>query len=297
MENIKDISVECLQIYPLKSGHEIDLESSSLTPCGLKNDRILVMITKKGHNLMTIRQYPTMYDIKVSIPDEAGIVTIEFPISKTDTQVFKIDLNDTKDKQILPHILIQAFYTDLQVVSNEQLEKALADYLGIEVLIASALKPRMCSDFDEPEKYTKEIKDTDSSYFADLAPLLITSVESLVQVNKWIEENGHEPIKMIRFRPNIVLNGGSEPFWEDKVYKIKIGSVVLRRIKDCTRCKLTTFDTDKKEFDKTNNPLNVLKVHRKNVWGEMVFGQNFAVDLSESGDNIIKVGDKVEIIE
>jgi uncharacterized protein YcbX len=299
MDKSNAIEVVNLMIFPLKSGHEIELQTSKVTPQGLENDRVLVMLKKEGIKFMTIRDYPLMYNIKTSTTEEPGIYSMQIPVGDDKFNNFEINTIATPDKQKFPKVMVQVNSTDVQIVSTEEIEKALYDYLNVEVYIASALGTRNCKDIPDPypQMYTKEIKDTDDTYFADLCPLLITSEESLEQVNKWIAEKGGEPVRMINFRPNIVLKGGSEPFWEDKVYKIKIGDVVYRRVKDCGRCKLSTFDPIKGEFSKDKYPLSVLKEHRKNEWDEMVFGQNFGVDLSETKSNVINVGDKVEIIE
>jgi uncharacterized protein YcbX len=77
--------------------------------------------------------------------------------------------------------------------------------------------------------------------FADGYPILVASAKSLAELNERLASRGHAPVTMNRFRPNVVLDG-MPPFDEDHVDTIDIGGVVLRLVKPCVRCKVTTTD-------------------------------------------------------
>ena len=267
-----EIKVSDLFIYPIKSSHEVNLTQSSITELGLKNDRILVVIHKTTHKFLTIRTHSKLYDIKVEILKKNSdntnkffsfdtkinifIPKEEFIGSQTNKQNFlnfEVDLEeillDSQTKTI-KNVKVWDIETEGYIIENEGLSVALNNYLQDEVLLICTNKPRKVSDYKQKHYFTEEYNSKDSTFFADLAPLLITTTESLDFLNKKLTDLGDEPVKMINFRPNLVLTGGNGEFWEDKVMKIKIGNVVLRRLKGCTRCKVTTFDTEKRSFNK-----------------------------------------------
>ena len=48
---------------------------------------------------------------------------------------------------------------------------------------------------------------------------------------------------MNRFRPNIVL-AGLEPYDEDHIDTLAVDGVVIKLVKPCARCQITTTDQD-----------------------------------------------------
>lgn len=62
------------------------------------------------------------------------------------------------------------------------------------------------------------------------------------------------------FRPNILIDGDNiPPYDEDKWDWMKIGDVVFRHVKPCTRCHLTTINPENGVRDKGEEPLKTLK--------------------------------------
>jgi uncharacterized protein YcbX len=121
--------------------------------------------------------------------------------------------------------------------------------------------------------------------FADGYPFLLTSQASLDDLNSRLPK----PLPITRFRPNLVIAGG-EAFQEDSWRKIKIGEVVFRVVKPCSRCEIINIDQQTGERDV--QPLDTLgsyRRHAKGIW----FGQNL---VQETLGNI-HIGDKVEILE
>jgi uncharacterized protein YcbX len=79
------------------------------------------------------------------------------------------------------------------------------------------------------------------TFFADGYPILVIGNASLCNLNDRLRVRGEAPLPMNRFRPNIVL-GGLPAFDEDHLDTVRIGGVVLRLVKPCTRCQVTTTD-------------------------------------------------------
>src|SRR5262249_12616167 len=67
--------------------------------------------------------------------------------------------------------------------------------------------------------------------FGDAYPVLVISRGSLEELNRRLPA----PLRMNRFRPNLVLDGCT-PFEEDRWRRIRVGGAILCLVKPCTRC-------------------------------------------------------------
>jgi uncharacterized protein YcbX len=110
----------------------------------------------------------------------------------------------------------------------------------------------------------------DRTAFSDGFPLLLISQPSLDDLNSRLVE----PLPMLRFRPNLVVEGCA-PYAEDDWRHIRIGDLPLRVVKPCSRCKITTVDPYTAETG--SEPLRTLASYRRQ--GKQVyFGQNLIHD-------------------
>lgn len=66
--------------------------------------------------------------------------------------------------------------------------------------------------------------------YADTSSFMVASESSMKDLNGRLKE----PVSMGWFRPNVVVRG-ARPFDEDDWAFLKIGDVVLRRVKPCER--------------------------------------------------------------
>jgi uncharacterized protein YcbX len=122
--------------------------------------------------------------------------------------------------------------------------------------------------------------------FADGYPLLLTNTASLARLGEWVGR----PLPMTRFRPNLVVET-DVPFAEDAWLgrRLQIGAVVLRVVKPCGRCIVTT--TDQETAEREREPLRTLARHR-NFDQRLVFGMNLVPDTVGS----VGVGDEVTLL-
>jgi len=157
---------------------------------------------------------------------------------------------------------------------------------------------RMCDNHDRtiPEEWMhKDMKQAQQLVsYADGFPFLLASEESLKEVNSRLP-SGVNPLPMLRFRPNFIIQGVDAGFEEDTWTKIKIGDNPFRVTKKCTRCKLTTVDFETGTFA-GDEPLRTLKTFRKGLLegkDEVCFGQNL---VQESYGGQVKVGQAIQII-
>jgi uncharacterized protein YcbX len=126
----------------------------------------------------------------------------------------------------------------------------------------------------------------DQVSFADAYPYLLISRGSLDDLNARLAK----PLPMDRFRPNLVV-AGCAPYAEDKWRRIRIGPVVFRLVKPCTRCAVTTIDQATGAHDGPE-PLRTLAGYRQ---GEG--GVRFGMNLIAEGDGEVRVGDEVVVVE
>jgi uncharacterized protein YcbX len=82
--------------------------------------------------------------------------------------------------------------------------------------------------------------------FADGYPILVIGAASLADLNARLSARGEPALPTNRFRPNLVL-AGLEAYEEDHLDTIETDGVVLRLVKPCTRCRVTTTDQDTAE--------------------------------------------------
>ena len=134
-------------------------------------------------------------------------------------------------------------------------------------------------------------EEDDRVSFADGYPLLLTTEASLTALGDWLLEAGDEPVPMTRFRPNLVV-AGARPWAEDDWLgrRLRIGDVVFRAAKSCSRCVVTTIDQETGERDR--QPLRALGRHRRHRDG-LLFGINLIPDIGAGQRALIRVGDEL----
>jgi uncharacterized protein YcbX len=125
--------------------------------------------------------------------------------------------------------------------------------------------------------------------FADGYPFLMISRESLAELNRRLPE----PVPMARFRPNIVIEDVAAHA-EDAMARFRFGAIVLRGVKLCTRCPVTTTDQQSGARDPHQQPLRTLSKYRHDyALKGVVFGQNCVIDAGVG--ETLRVGTAVTI--
>ena len=245
------VTISHLLRYPLKSCRGEFLRSSDITKKGLKHDRIWALFDAKGQ-VVTGRQHPQLLDIKIDIRDEKTTVILD------NRPQVSFDINmrsdESRDAKIFSYE-VQGYHV------SKEIDQWFSEYLekNVQLLYSENLKRPVL------EKHGGAHNDIVS--FADQAPILLLSEESLSDLNKRLPT----PITFHRFRPNIVVKG-CEPYEEDKWKNIRIGKVDFEVIQKCERCIFTTIDPKTKIKDSKREPLNTLSTYRKNESGGIDFG-------------------------
>ena len=120
------------------------------------------------------------------------------------------------------------------VDQGDELAELISSAVGKEVRVA-ALKETFTRSV--PLEEFAVIDGIDQSRFVDVAPILVTNVSSLDELNGRLEQQ----VPMNRFRPNVVIEGLAA-YQEDSVARLQGDGWELVRATHCERCATTCTD-------------------------------------------------------
>ncbi len=161
---------------------------------------------------------------------------------------------------------------------SEAIDQWLSDHLGFEVKLV--FMPDETRRLVNP-KYASH---GEIVHFADGYPLMLIGQSSLDDLNTRLEQN----VSMQRFRPNLVIKGGT-PFAEDHWKHLIIdGAIHLTQAKPCARCVMVNIDPQTGE--KGTEVLKTLANYRK-TGHKVMFGQNLLIRRA----GLLREGTEVEI--
>jgi len=262
------LQVSGLSIYPVKSCSGINITTSMVEDFGLQGDRRWMVVDENGV-MLTQRKISSMCLVKVETSNN-GIVLMHSKMQTLNVEV------PYSGNQVLAKV-----WSD-QCLSFDAGDKAanwLSEILGTHcrlVYFPDDSYRQVDLDFAEQG---------DKTAFSDGFPLLLISQASLDELNSRLVQ----PVSMNRFRPNIVVEG-CEPFAEDSWKKIKIGNILYRIVKPCSRCVIPSINLETAEREK--EPTKTLLTYRKKN-NKIFFGQNVIAEAQGE----ISVGMEIEIIE
>jgi uncharacterized protein YcbX len=268
---------ECI-IYPLKSGAGISVDHAIVTPRGLNNDRLFVLVDNNG-NFINQRSTHKMATIHSEI-DESGI-TFSAP-GKTPLAVTPSAFTD----QIIPVSIWNK--AGEGYAADREVNEWFSSYLDKAVRLL-----RMNDEFHRrPDPKFSQTGDEVS--FADGYPILVASNSSFQALAPYFNES----VSINRFRPNLILDG-SEPFAEDVWQRIRVGSVELEIVKHCERCVMINVDPDTGTMPPDASVTPVMGKYRLGLAqnGDGKRAMLFAENAIPRSTGVINAGDSVEILE
>ncbi|XP_060079587.1 mitochondrial amidoxime-reducing component 1-like [Ylistrum balloti] len=274
-----------LNVFPTKSLGGLRVDSAECTTTGLTyqgvTDRHWAVAASNGV-YVTQRQIPKMALISTSLQednmllDAPGMPTLNIPINPKQgpkTWVSKIKIKEEWSSSL-----------DLGDEAATWMDKFLGK-TGLRVHFSSPeMDKRDASNVTKLwEHYAKK---GDKLAFSDYCGYMLMSSASLKELNKRLAE----PVTMLNFRANIVVDGCAA-FDEDDWDEVKIGNASFRNIDACTRCILVTVDPFKGVKSKDEEPLTTLKKFRlKPPYGpKPCLGIHLAMDSKDT----ISVGDAI----
>ena len=246
------VTVEELNIYPLKSGRGIGKTSVLVAATGFEWDRNW-MFTDTAGSFISQRTHPKLACIEPELSDTAltlrapGLPPLTLPLEplgeSIDVKVWKDQCAGLDQGDRASAWASSAVGAPLRLVRVVEAPRRMAD-------------PKFAGPRENPLA------------FADGFPILVCNRASLDSLNARMPE----PIPMERFRPNLVLDG-LPPFAEDRIASLRVGAVTFSLVKPCTRCIITS--TDQRTGARSTNPLPVLRKFRfdRTLLG-VTFGEN-----------------------
>jgi hypothetical protein len=211
------MTVTALRRYPVKSMLGEDLETAVVTEAGLEGDRAVAVIDRSTGNVATAK-HPALWRGLLAFSGHwnDGAPSITLPEGTT------VAADDPAAGQILSELLGR----DVEL-STSRPDGARVGRPDPEDVIAAG------DDADVPFQVLEIGRGTPGSNFVDFAPVHLITTATLEAVG----------MEMIRYRPNLVLDTGDEPFaendWTDR--EITIGPVRLSVIVPTPRCAVPTL--------------------------------------------------------
>jgi uncharacterized protein YcbX len=268
------VRIASLHVHPVKSCAGTAVDAAQITSTGLRADRGWMVVDPEGL-FITQRQFPRMALIRPSLRDDAltlscpGLPALHAPqagerrrVRVWDDEVSAFDLGDEAARW-----LHQALGRPLRLVRFDPAQRRLSS-----------------------RRWTGELEA--ENLFSDGFPVLVASTAGLAELNRRLGERGHAPVRMERFRPNLVIDGLEDANGEDFIDELRFhtpdGPVTLRLVKPCVRCTIPSIDPATGE--QGSEPGDTLAGYRADsrMQGGITFGMNAVI--VEGAGRTLRVG-------
>lgn len=257
-------TLHALYVHPVKSCAGIGVPSSALLETGLDLDRAWMLVDERGE-FVTQRELPRLALIRPALrPND---IVLRAP------------------GMLALHLALDRVESPLNVhVGDDWVPAWDMGSLAAQWCSDFAGRPLRLVRFDPEHRRLSDRRWTGAheaqTAFADGFALLVTSTASLAELNRRLQQRGAAPVEMVRFRPNLVLDG-IDAHVEDHLERLEIdtpqGTVRLELVKPCERCTIPGVDplTGEQGFE----VIDALAAYRSDprVGGAATFGMNAIV--------------------
>ena len=219
-------------IYPVKSCAALSVEHAQVTATGLAYDRDWMIVDQDGL-FLTQRQVPHLCWISPSL--DGNTLTLNAP----GVGALQVPLDAEGSAR-----QVQVWRDTVEAIDmGRDAQQWLDEYLQIPGKQFSLVR------FSERGVRTSDLTWTRGTpypnHFSDGFAINVLSQRAMVELNERLAEQGHEPVDVLRFRPNMVLEG-LEAHEEDDVEALSIdtvaGPIVIKLVKPCPRCPVPNID-------------------------------------------------------
>ena len=262
------IKLSEIAIYPIKSTAQLSLPEAQMGPFGFDMDRRWMLIDEAG-TMLTQRKHPRMCLIHAQ-PEGNQLL-----VGAAGMPPLNVARQNTSN-------LIKATVWD-DTCNAYDCGKEAADWFS-----SFLNTPVRLVEFPENEIRQVDLQYAnkgDKTAFSDGFPYLLISQASLDDLNQRLQT----AVEMKRFRPNLVVQGNAA-FEEDNWKKIRIGSVIFRLVKPCSRCSIPSIDPQTAE--RSAEVVRTLAEYRMQD-NKILFGQNL---IAESTGKL-QPGMEIEVLE
>ncbi|XP_067012648.1 mitochondrial amidoxime-reducing component 1 [Anabrus simplex] len=244
--------------FPIKSCAVVKLQSAECEVLGLRDgymrDRVFMVINQEG-KFITSRQEPEMIRITPKIEGDKLILAAPGMEQRITINMTSLPKFPKRKAKIWEH------FVEVIDCGDE-----VADWLSRYLTNGPKLKPRLVyyprpdatRDVRPPNKVFHKLQQKDVGAFPDASSFNMIVQESVDDLNTRLSK----PVTPLSFRPNFVMRG-AKAYEEDSWDYVRIGDVVFRNVKPCTRCILTTVDPETGVKDEKMEPLKTLKSYRQ----------------------------------
>jgi uncharacterized protein YcbX len=258
-----------LFVYPVKSMKGIPANRSVLTEAGLLHDRRWMVVNGDGR-FVTQRNQPRLALVETRLESHGVVLSLDghgsVAISFESAGGARVQTKVWKDS-------VEAVDEGSEIA--DWLTRALGAREPLRIV-------RMAPGFRRRLTQAERFGENTTTQFADTAPFLVANEASLEALNRDLESNGHKPVPMNRFRPNIVLRGPG-PFSEHQTAALTGDGWRLAMVDHSKRCIVTTIDQETAERNPAHEPFQTLR--RINPApgpkGEPAFAQNATLEIGE----------------
>ncbi|MFC5234857.1 MOSC domain-containing protein [Pseudonocardia zijingensis] len=249
--------VVALRTYPVKGCAGTALTSAFLGPAGIAHDRTFMVVDEHGV-FRSQRREPLLATIRPEVLDEGRTLVLRAP--GVDALRLAVDIDG-------PRSAVEMFRTPYRGIDQgDAVARWLTHVLGVPSrLVRVPPEQDRVTDGETPGR----------AAYADSGAVLLAGHASWAELDRRIAERGGRAVAMERFRPNVVVDGWTEPHVEDRVRGFTVGDAELAFAKQAIRCAVTTVDQDTGERVGPE-PLRTLADYRR-VTGGVVFGVKFSV--------------------
>ncbi|MDJ0899773.1 MAG: MOSC N-terminal beta barrel domain-containing protein [Xenococcus sp. MO_188.B8] len=272
-----------LYVYPIKSCQGIKLQQAEVTPKGFLWDRELMVVTRRG-KFLTQRQFPQLAKAQITLDGDR--ISLSTEDNSLETLTFTPSLEGTE-------IAVEIWRDN--TVAIDQGDEVAAWFHRLLELDQDKECRLVRQSVIRKVRHKLTFKEENPVSFADGYPFLLTATASLAELNRRLVETYEEAAPIIpvnHFRPNIVVETETA-FEEDNWKVIRLGDIKFAVVKPCSRCIITTIDQKKGTKNPLKEPLRTLGSFRQFGDQGVMFGENMV----PYREGILKVGDKLEILE
>ncbi|XP_071643259.1 mitochondrial amidoxime-reducing component 1-like isoform X2 [Temnothorax longispinosus] len=243
-------------VYPVKSLGPVRMTEMECTTLGLKSgwlrDRTLLVMNLEGR-CFTARQLPKMVNVSPSI--SGSVLTLRAP----GMMLVSVDLAQLRGKGFRVAVWGQAVPAR---DCGEEVARWLSRYLlhedtGLRLVYYPLQRPvRQVRQIDR--KAFPLTQPVDMGAYTDETSYSLINAATVDDLNSRLDE----PVTPQQFRMNFVVKGVTA-YEEDKWDWVKIGNVIMRNVRPCTRCIFTTIDPETGTKHANMEPLKTLKSYRQ----------------------------------
>lgn len=266
-----DAVVRAISIYPLKGAAGIPVDAAEIRVTGLATggvaDREWMVVDPSGV-FVTQREHPRLALVSTAV--DGGTLVLSAP-GQVPLALEPGQAAPSRDVRVW-NAEVRGF--DAGDAAAAWISSMLK--MPLRLVRFDPARPRPCNPAYAGDSGA-EVR------FADGYPVLVISQASLDGLNARLAARGHAPLPMNRFRPNLVLDG-LDAHEEDLLDTIEIDGVVLKPVKPCVRCTVTTVD--QATARRGDEPLPTLAAYRRDDrLAGVTFGTN-AIVIEGAGRSI-----------